>query len=219
MTDEGQLEVLDSLETIKAQYTLDIESLRQTKEAKIEKEFAPIKEDYEKRIEKAKEKKTETEIGKITREEDAKAKAETDPIETKRKEDNKKRNKRYKVQEAKIKANAQAEYKALAGTGLTRKQYNAKQAEIKEKYGKILKRAQKERAEDVSKIDAEAAAKKTAIDDKYKEIKQKRKDEYAAIPKKDKPDSEVAKLRKELKKKEERYAIDTRRNVQRKPPN
>jgi hypothetical protein len=202
VTDEGQLEVLDSLETIKAQYTLDIESLRKTKEAKIEKEFAPIKEDYEKRIEKAKEKKTETEIGKITREEDAKAKAETDPIEAKRKEDNKKRNKRYRVQEAKIKANAQAEKDALAGTGLNRQQYRDKVKEIKEKYEPILKRAQKERAEDVAKINAEAAAKKLAIEEKYKEIKQKRKDEYAAIPKKDKPDSEVAKLRKELKKKE-----------------
>lgn len=198
VTDEGQLEVLDSLETIKAQYTLDIESLRQTKEAKIEREFAPIKEDYEKRIEKARENKEESVRSKITREEDAKAKAEKEPIETKRKEDNKKRNKRYKVQEAKIKANAQAEYKALAGTGLTRKQYNAKQAEIKEKYGKILKRAQKERTEDVSKIDAEAAAKKTAIDDKYKEIKQKRKDEYAAIPEDQKTPSKVKQLRKEL---------------------
>ena len=202
VTDEGQLEVLDSLETIKAQYTLDIESLRQTKEAKIEREFAPIKEDYEKRIEKAKEKKTETEIGKITREEDAKAKAETDPIEEKRIEDNKKRNKRYRVQEAKIKADAQAERDALAGTGLNRQQYRDKVKEIKEKYEPILKRAQKERAEDVGKINAEAAAKKLAIEEKYAEIKQKRKDEYAAIPKKDKPDSEVAKLRKELKKKE-----------------
>lgn len=202
ITDEGQIEVLDSLQTIQAQYALDIEALRNTKEAKIQKEFAPIKEDYEKRIEKAKEKKTETEIGKITREEDAKAKAEKDPIEAKRIEDNEKRNKRYRVQEAKIKADAQAEIKALAGTGLNKQQYRAKVKEIKEKYEPILKRAQKERTEDVNKINAEAAAKKEAIDEKYKAIKQKRKDEYAAIPKKDKPDSEVAKLRKELNKKE-----------------
>ena len=195
-------ELSDTIETLKVQHDLDKEALRNTKERKIEREFAPIREDYNDRITKAREKKTESEISKITREEDAKAVAEKKPIEAKRIADNKVPNKKYRVQEAKIKADAKAEIEALAGTGLNRKQYNAKQKEIKEKYGTILERAQKERAEAVGKINAEAAAKKTAIDEKYKEIKTKRKDEYKAIPKKDKPDSEVAKLRKELNKKE-----------------
>ena len=192
----------DTLETLKAQHTLDKEALRNTKERKIEREFAPIREDYNNRITKAKEKKTESEISKITREEDAKAVADKKPIEAKRKADNKVPNKRYRVQQEKILSDAKAEIEALAGTGLNRKQYNTKQTEIKEKYGKILKRVQKERGEVVGKINAEAAAKKKAINDKYEEIKTKRKDEYKAIPKKDKPDSEVAKLRKELNKKE-----------------
>jgi hypothetical protein len=195
-------ELSDTLQTLKAQHTLDKEALRNTKERKIEREFAPIREDYNNRITKAKEKKTESETSKITREEDAKAVAEKEPIEAKRIADNKVPNKKYAVQKAKIKADGKAEIEALAGTGLNRKQYNAKEIEIKEKYDKIFQRARKERGEAVGKINAEAAAKKTAIDEKYKEIQTKRKDEYKAIPQKDKPDSEVAKLRKELDKKE-----------------
>lgn len=199
---ESSQELSDTLSTLSAQHRLDTEALRNTKERKIEREFAPIREDYNNRITKAKEKKTESEINKIAKEENAKASIEKEPIEAKRVADNKVPNKKYNVQKSKIRKDADAEITSLYGTGLTRKQFNAKEKEIVKKYDKILKRAQKERAQAVGKINAEANAKKKAIDEKYTEIKTKRQNEYRAIPKKEKPKSEVAKLREELQKKE-----------------
>ena len=198
LTEQMGVEIQDTLDTLKVQYDMDIEALRNTKKAKFEREYAPIKEEYEKRIEKAKEEKVESEISKITREEDAKAKSEKEPIEQKRVDDNSALTKKYREDVNKIKEQAQDEYRGLGGKGYNRAQFNAKQKEVKAKYKEILDNRNLEYEEQVKKVNADAASKKDAIEEKYKEIKQKRKDEYAAIPEDQKTPSKVKQLREEL---------------------